>query len=204
MIASLASSDVEAAAPEWEELAERVQASPFLRPGWITAWWKAFGKGRLEIRSERRPEDELPRALLPVQCERGTLASPTNWHSPEFGLLTESAAAARRLVAAVLEDRPRRVSLAFLAPDQAELVRAEALAHGYRVIQRTRQRSTYVPIDGDWEAYQGRLSQGFRDDLRRTRRLLSARGEVRFEVSSGAGLDQLLEQGFEVEASGWK
>jgi len=204
MIATLATSDVEATAPAWEELAERVHATPFLRPGWVTAWWNAFGKGRLELRCERRPQDERLCALLPVQRERGTLASPTNWHSPEFGLLAESAEDARRLVASVLADRPRRLSLAFLAPEQAALAKSEALARGYRVIQRTLQRSPHVPIDGDWEAYRRRLSKGLRDDLKRSRRLLSARGRVSFEVSTGAGLDALLEQGFEVEASGWK
>lgn len=204
MIAALASADLEAAAPAWEELAERVQAAPFLRPGWIAAWWNAFGRGRLEIRSERRPQDERLCALLPVQREGGTLASPTNWHSPEFGLLAESAVDARRLVASLLADRPRRLSLAFLAPEQAELAQEEALAQGYRVIQRTLQRSPHVPIDGDWEAYRHRLSKNLRDDLRRARRLLSARGKVSFEVSSGAGFDELLEQGFGVEASGWK
>jgi CelD/BcsL family acetyltransferase involved in cellulose biosynthesis len=204
MISALASSDVEAVAPAWEELAERVQAAPFLRPGWITAWWNAFGKGRLELRCERRPADERVCALLSVQCERGTLASPTNWHSPEFGLLAESAEDARRLVAAVLVERPRRLSLAFVDPQQAALAKREALAQGFRVIQRTLQRSPHVAIDGDWEAYRRRLSKGLRDDLKRSRRLLFARGKVSFEVSSGARLDEFLEQGFEVEASGWK
>jgi CelD/BcsL family acetyltransferase involved in cellulose biosynthesis len=207
MIAPSASTGVEAAAPEWEELAERVNASPFLRPGWIAAWWRAFGSGRLEIPCERRSEDGRPCALVPVRRQRGTLASPTNWHTPESGVLAESAADARALVASLLEDGARRVSLAFLAPDQAELAAAEALARGYRVIRRTQQRSPHVPIAGDWEAYRNGLAKRFRDDLTRTRRLLRARGEVRLEVSTGAGdghRAELLEQGFELESSGWK
>jgi CelD/BcsL family acetyltransferase involved in cellulose biosynthesis len=197
-------SELEELGPEWEELAERLHAPPFLRPGWIAAWWGAFGRGRLEIRVERRSEDGVLAALLPVARERGACASPTNWHSPEFGLLSESEAASRRLCASLLGERARRVSLGFLAPEQAELARAEALAQGLRVIRRTLQRSPHVPIEGDWESFRQRLSKGFRDELRRTRRRLDERGGVTFEVATGTGNGSLLEQGFEVEASGWK
>jgi len=199
-------SELEGPSTEWEELADRLHAPPFLRPGWIAAWWRAFGRGRLEIQSDRSEDGRLS-ALLPVVRERGVCASPTNWHSPEFGLLAESEVAARRLCASLLAERTRRVSLAFLPADQAEHLRAEAVAQGYRVIQRTLQRSPFVPIEGDWETYQRQLGKGFRDDLERTRRHLFARGRVSFEVSSGQGPDELLElleQGFEVEASGWK
>lgn len=189
---------------EWEALAERLHAPPFLRPGWVEAWWRAFGRGRLELCAERDPDDGRLTALLPVQRERGALASPTNWHSPEFGLLAESAAAARGLLSALLAQRPRRLSLAFLAPEQAELARAEARAHGCRVIQRTLQRSPWVPTEETWDAYRRGLSKGFLDDLERTQRFLQARGRVSVEVSCGDGLDQLLAEGFEVEASGWK
>lgn len=197
-------SELEALSPEWDALAERLQAPPFLRPGWIAAWWRAFGRGRLEIRTERRPEDGGLAALLPVTRARGACASPTNWHTPEFGLLAESTVAARRLCAALLAERPRRLSLGFLAPDQAELVRAEAVARGQRVIQRTMQSSPYVPVEGDWESYRRRLSKGFRDDLVRTRRRLAERGAVTFEVSETCEHEELLEEGLAVEASGWK
>jgi CelD/BcsL family acetyltransferase involved in cellulose biosynthesis len=195
-------SALESLSAEWEDLADRTSAPPFARPGWIAAWWRAFGRGRLEIRVERREDGRLA-ALLPVARERDACASPTNWHSPGFDLLAESAAAARRLSAALLGERARRVSLAFLPPDQAELVRAEANAQGRRVIQRTLARSPYLAIGGGWEEYRERLSKGFRDDLARSRRRLGERGAVTLEVSTGAAPDA-LQQGFEVEASGWK
>ena len=196
-------SELEGLSDEWEELAERLRAPPFLRPGWIAAWWLAFGRGRREVRTERRPEDGRLSALLPVSREHGACNSPTNWHSPEHGVLAESDAAARRLLAALFEERPRRVSLAFLSPERAELARAEAQARGQRVIQRTLQRSPYVPIEGDWESYRSSLNKGFRDDLRRMRRRLEERGKVTLEVTP-EGRGELLEQGFTVEASGWK
>ena len=205
MIASLASSvaALEALAPEWEELAGRAGASPFLRPGWIAAWWSAFGRGRLELLCERSGDGRL-RALLPVQRAGSSLGSPTNWHTPEFGLLAESEEDARRLLAALLDEGARRVSLAFLAPREAELARAVAEERGHRVLRRTLQCSPSLAIEGDWESYRGGLSKALRDDLRRSRRILSERGELRLEVTSGEDLETRLEEGFAVEASGWK
>jgi CelD/BcsL family acetyltransferase involved in cellulose biosynthesis len=203
LAASPRASDLASLRCEWEELAERLQAPPFLHAGWIEAWWQAFGSGRLEIVTQRRAADGRLAALVPVVRARGARSSPTNWHTSEFGLLAESGAAARTLCAALFAEGARRVSLAFLPPEQAELARAEALAQGQRVLQRTLQRSPYVPIDASWESYQGGLGKGFRDDLARMRRRLAERGEVTLEVSCSPG-DELLAQGFEVEASGWK
>lgn len=198
---------LDAVAAEWEALAERGRAAPFLRPGWVAAWWSAFGQGRLELCTARGRDGRLE-ALLPVQCGRGSRASPTNWHTPEFGLLAESDEAARRLLADLFRARPRRVSLAFLASEQASLVRAEAERHGYRVLQRTLQRSPYVPLAGGLAAYERSLGKNLRGDLRRRERHLAARGTVTFEVAEGAHLgarlEELLAEGCAVEASGWK
>ena len=38
---------------EWDALADRVAATPFMRPGWIAAWWRAFGSGKLEVLTAR-------------------------------------------------------------------------------------------------------------------------------------------------------
>jgi CelD/BcsL family acetyltransferase involved in cellulose biosynthesis len=41
--------EIERHSERWDALADRAGAAPFLRPGWIAAWWRAFGRGRLEI-----------------------------------------------------------------------------------------------------------------------------------------------------------
>src|SRR5207302_10867648 len=38
---------------EWDELADRVAAPPFLRPGWIDAWCPAFAKAASPVREVR-------------------------------------------------------------------------------------------------------------------------------------------------------
>lgn len=202
LVASTA--ELASASADWEDLAARVRASPFLRPGWVAAWWNAFGKGRLELRIVRRAQDGRLAALLPVRLRRGVLDSPTNWHSPEFGVLSESPEAARLLLAELFRERRRRVSLAFLGPDQAGVLREAAAAGSYRLVHRTLQRSPYVAIDRDWDGYERLLGKKTCDRLRRKQRRLAKRGAVTVEVTAGERLAEALEEGYEVEASGWK
>jgi hypothetical protein len=136
--------------------------------------------------------------------QQGALASPTNWHSAEFGILSDSAEARDLLLESLFDGRPRRVALGFLDSDQASLLRNAAVAHGYRIIHRTLQRSPYVLIDGRWADYEHFLDSKMLRDLRRRERLLASRGKVSFEVEKGERLEGLLQEGFEVEASGWK
>lgn len=195
----------EGLAAEWEALAERTSAAPYLRPGWVGAWWRAFGTGRLELRIVRRGGRLA--ALLPLGLRGGVQSSPTNWHSPEFGWLADSAEAATVLLDGLFASRPRRLALAFLASEPARLAEERARAHGYRVIRRTQQESPFVPIASDWETYRLGLRKNLRSNLTRRRKLLDARGASLVEVSSGEPrerLEELLAEGFEIEAAGWK
>ena len=191
---------------EWQALAERTSASPFLHPGWVEAWWRAFGRGTLELHCAR--SSGRLAALLPVRRASRALASLTNWHTPEASVLAESDEALLALWSAVLATRPRRVALAFLAPQQAELLQREAARAGFAVIRRTLQLSPFVALDGEHSAYEKRLGKNLRGDLARRHRRLTGRGRVAFEVSTELGtqgeLEALLAQGFAVEGSGWK
>jgi CelD/BcsL family acetyltransferase involved in cellulose biosynthesis len=188
---------------EWNELAERTSAVPWVRPGWVRAWANAFAPGALNVCAWRR-EGRLA-ALLPLVDARGGKRSPTNWHTPAFGFVAEDELAARELLGAVLAMRPRSLSLGFLGRGDAELVNAVASAGRYRTLSRTMQRSPYVPVDGDWETYVAGRDRKLMQDLGRRLRRLESTGEVSFTVETGQErLDELLEEGFAVEASGWK
>lgn len=190
---------------EWEELAERANASPFLRPGWIRAWSAAFGRGVAETLLARRG-DELV-GVLPLQRHRGVLSSPTNWHTPEFAPLAADQEAGRALIAAAAGRCRRRLDLAFLPHSGV----AEGLLGGSgkgdgRLLIRTIERSPWVAIEGSWEDYESGLPGKRRADLRRRlRRLEEEVGEVEFASHAAAeGLGPLLEEGFAIEAAGWK
>lgn len=197
--------DLDAIALEWDDLADRVHAAPWFRPGWFEAWLRAFGGGTPQIAAVRR-EGGLT-GLAPILSRAGVLRAPTNWHTPEFGFLADDAASRDELARLLFRRRPRRVSLGFLDPDHSGLVecRRAAGATRYRVLVRTLQRSPFVPIRGSFETYFEGLGKSHRTKVRRHRRQLEAIGAVKFSVEDGSDrLDELLREGFQVEASGWK
>ena len=196
-------------AEEWERLADSANAAPFLRPVWTHAWWQAFGGGRLEIVTLRdgRQGDALV-ALIPLQQRLGRCLSASNWHTPQFGMVAADPDAAAALATALFERRPFELSLGFLdagAPEVA-LYRAAADAAGYRVLERTLERSPYVTTTGTWEAFaRERLSRNRRSQLGRARRRLEREGKVQLEIADGSQrLEELLAEAFRIEASGWK
>lgn len=189
---------------EWDALAERAGAPPFARPGWFSAWWSAFGAGDpVVVTTTRRGR---LRGVLPLRRGAGILASPTNAHTPAFGLLAEDSAAARDLASWLFAQRPRRVQLDYLDsadPGVPELYGAAA-ASGHRVLRTVVQRSPYaVLVPG--EDVDRRLGAKAAGNLRRNLRRLQEAGRVEVRVDAAPrDLDRLLEEGFRVESSGWK
>lgn len=195
----------ESLAREWDELVDRAGETPFVRPGWAAAWWHAFGSGRPQVLSIRR-QGELV-AILPLRERRGQVATLTNWHTPDFSFLTVDDDAASELAGALFDSGPRCVTLAFLNPAKAGVSASRDSAEDgrYRILFDTLERPPYVAIEGTWEAYVSGLKSKLLQDLRRRRRLLEKEGKVWLHVADGSeGLEGLLEEGFRIEASGWK
>jgi CelD/BcsL family acetyltransferase involved in cellulose biosynthesis len=191
---------------QWEELADRVDGSPFLHPGWIRAWSRAFGGGDPELHVLRR-DGELA-AIVPLHRSALGRSSPTNYETPEFGILATDRDAARSLAVHLLRGSEARISLGFLEGGSHDLddLRAAARIAGRRVVERMLQRSPYLPIDADPEA-QARLRLGAKgfNELRRRQKRLAELGPVLLEVVDGTQeLDRLLAEGYALEGSGWK
>jgi CelD/BcsL family acetyltransferase involved in cellulose biosynthesis len=186
--------DLDALAPDWEALAERVGATPFLRPGWFAAWERAFAPGRLELLTAKSG-DRLA-AVLPFVRAGETLRSPTNEHSHDFGLLAEEEECAAELARKLFAAGARRVSLHQLDSSRADfpLCREAAETEGYRVVTRPLYYNLFVRLPGDLPS---RLAR----DVERRRRRLEEQGTVSVEVDEG--IDR-LEEGLSLEGSGWK
>jgi CelD/BcsL family acetyltransferase involved in cellulose biosynthesis len=198
-------SSIASLAEEWDALADRAYAPPFLRPGWIQAWWRAFGNGQLEILVARRNQRLV--GVAPLYRRYGTLRSMSNWHTPGFGFLSEDSDAEDALTKMTLARLHRRVTLSFLDANRSTFAKCQSAgeAAGCRVLARTLERSPYLEIEGDWECYHANLIRSFRRDLDRRLRRLNEEGRVSFEVLDGADrLDELLAEGFRVEAASWK
>lgn len=200
------SDDIEAVADGWTALAERAEPSPMLHPGWFLIWWRAFGKGRLEVATLRRGDEFV--AALPLLRTRGGLCSPTNWDSDIYGVVAADEDARRELLAGLYGLGPAFLDFSFLETARPEPADLAAVAGRYRLQHRTILESPYLDhaaFDG-WDAYWEGLSGKMRSNVRRARRKLEERGEVEFELIADPGerLDELLETGFKIEASGWK
>jgi CelD/BcsL family acetyltransferase involved in cellulose biosynthesis len=190
---------------DWERLAQRTRAAPFLWPGWVAAWWGAFGAGRPQILAAY--DGGRLAGVLPLRRTRGALSSTTNSTTPLFGFLAEGEPALERLSRAIFSQQPRRVVLSYMVPTDAgvSVARSAAEVARYRMFAESVQAAPYITIDGDWEAYEAGLRRKFRSELRRRRRRLEEEGRLTLEVSDGAeGLEELLEEGFRVEGAGWK
>jgi CelD/BcsL family acetyltransferase involved in cellulose biosynthesis len=189
--------------PEWEELASRMGASPFMRPGWIGAWWRAFGSGKLAILVLRR-QDRLA-GVLPLANQRGALVSTTNWHTPEFVPIAEDESALTALIEAALARTSVRLDLSFLHEHSGAAEACIRLGRraDFRVLSRVVQRSPYLELTGDWDSFNSELPSRKTHKYRRRRRRLDEQGQVSIEiVDGGERLAELLREGFEVEAAG--
>jgi len=196
----------EAVAAEWDALADRARATAWLRPGWFEPWWRAFGRGRIALHAVRRSGDLVAVVAL-ARGRGGLLTSFANWHTPEFGVLAADADARARLLEGILRGRGRRVELRFVPADDPtrDAWGDAARARRYRQLERVLERSPYIPLDGGWEAYERGLHRDFRGDVRRRRRRLEEVGHVELDVRDGSEeLETVLDEGFRVEASGWK
>jgi CelD/BcsL family acetyltransferase involved in cellulose biosynthesis len=196
---------VERLAPEWDGLADGAGAPACMRPGWVMAWWKAFGRGRLEIVTLKR--DGRLVGVVPMQRRNGELRSTSNYHTPSFGLLAADPAALRALATALVRSSPRRLTVAFLSEDESSLAALEASSrHARRLtIVRVLERCPYIPLDGTWENLLETRRHQFARELRRRRRRLHARGRFELDVQDGSrDLERYFEEGLTVEAAGWK
>jgi CelD/BcsL family acetyltransferase involved in cellulose biosynthesis len=195
---------LEEVAAEWDRLADRVGASPFVRPGWIAAWERAFD-GPVEVECVREAGGLV--AALAIRRGRLALAGPTNWHTPAFGGVAAHRGAVESLATALIGARPPRLALSFLDADDPLLaaVRAASRDGGLHTSEDVVGRPPFISLEPDWDTYEASRPAKRRADLRRRLRRLSEHGAVEFEVSDGGdSLSERLAEIYPIEASGWK
>jgi CelD/BcsL family acetyltransferase involved in cellulose biosynthesis len=186
---------IDSVAAEWDELALRLDAPPWLRPAWFEAWHAAFGNG-VELQVFATRAAGRLSGVLPMLRRGRRLFSPANWHSPAFGPLASDPEAQRGLVEGVLEGRPRTFTLSWIPAEGLEPMRSAVSRAGYLAAERVLMRSPYLPLDSDSGDKTPRAST-----VRRHRRKLEQEGKVLVNVEPG--IDS-LEEGLQLEASGWK
>jgi CelD/BcsL family acetyltransferase involved in cellulose biosynthesis len=189
---------------EWDELAIRTGAPPFVRPGWIEAWWARFGQGELQVLALRRNGDLA--AVLPLARRRGMLRSCSNVHTPVFDAVSPGLEDVRVLLEAAL-DASRGVILDRLYSDGmlAAVARQLGDESQSRLVVLDQMLTPYVDSSVSWEAFEKSLSGSRRRNVGRRRRRLAELGEVTIDTFDGTDdLEAHFEEFLRLEATSWK
>jgi CelD/BcsL family acetyltransferase involved in cellulose biosynthesis len=197
-----------ALAPEWEALRRARGGGPFFGPTWFAVTAASIARNRLRLLVAHRGGRLA--GVLPLLVERRRLAglparvyrSLSDDHSQRFDLIGD-AEAARALWAHLAADRGWDALELREIPDGesgAAPLLAAARADGHALAVWPAMRSPYLLLG------EAAGSAKFRANLRRReRKLVEEVGAITLErVDGGPALDAALEEGFALEAAGWK
>jgi CelD/BcsL family acetyltransferase involved in cellulose biosynthesis len=207
---------------EWNAaLARGPRDEPMLRHEWLRAFIENFAPGATLRTFLARAGREICAAVPLLETrERSadtcfipmtTWHTPSNDHSQRGGVLLGRRFEEGlrliwdRLVETPGWDRLRLRDLPTGAPEW--LLRDWAAEAGYPCGLWVSLRSPYLPLPGSYEAVEKALDGKFRQNLRRRKRRLAEKGEVKYSLVDGKdakALDVALADFFDIEAGGWK
>lgn len=206
-------------APLWNQLVEESGVDhPFLTHEWVSTWWQCFGAGKqLHIVVVREGSKVV--AIAPLMITEGKmyglkvrcLEFISNVHTPrcDFLLAPEGERHYSTIWSSVLRDTScwDILRLCQVPPGSCTLKELPHLARrqGFLTGLWRSANSPYVPVQGSWNQYFKALDRKHRSNLGNRWRRLQALGMAELEVvTGGPRLDEALEEGLRIEASGWK
>ena len=193
-----------ALASEWDT-AFGAGAGPFDLHDWFSAWWRAFGVGTMTVCVVRRVGRSV--AALPVGGRGRRLTGLAYYLCWWFRTLAADEEALRELSRALLTLRASEVVLPMLPAEDPALgeLRAAAGETGRRALEEPGPVSPLVATDGDVEAWRRGDKAKWKARLARYRRKMAREHGAVFDVVVAPDrLDEWLDEGFRIEASGWK
>jgi len=186
---------------EWDDLFQRADPqNVFLSFGWMSTWWKHFGKGQLAVIAVRGAAGRLV-AVAPfyiasssagLGARRLGFLADQRVGSDYLNVLVDArfAAAAVEEIARVLFAHRRcwdyiELSDAADSPWMAALS-AELVGRGMRVFETNRRVCRYIPLPVSFEKYLAGVGTGLRANYRRRWRALQREHQAECIAVSGA------------------
>lgn len=195
--------EFDALAGEWDALLP-ADARPFDLHCWYSAWWKAFGDGgELAVATVRRG-DRLA-GVLPLWRGDGEARALANGHSPVFRPLAADAEARDALLGAAASQRVSKLTLPGVPVGDPSVTSLEGQPGKMRWAIESAYASPIVDTSGEFDAWRAESKKRWGAPLERFRRKMGRDFEAEFSiVEPPVDLERELEEGFAVEASGWK
>lgn len=191
-------------APAWDRLAGR-EPTPFTRHAWFASWWGAFG-GSSKLRVCLLWRDDRLAGAFPLHRRGGRLEAMANVHTPVFTPLAEDRAALDALLEAVVAARYAELAVSALPAAHPALTALRERVRRRRLFLSAPQHtSPLIELDGDFETFRRQSKPRWGAPLERFGRKMEREQAARFSlVEAPVDLEEDLQRGFEVEASGWK
>jgi CelD/BcsL family acetyltransferase involved in cellulose biosynthesis len=191
----------DAIADAWDEVAATTE-SPFLLHCWLTAWWDAFAEHDRPRVLALWDDERLAGAIALTATGRRRAAAPANSHSPLFAPMATDPRSLAALFAAARDAR-LELTLPNLSAADPAIALLKGGGYGHAVLEPLPPVLT-VELRDDYAAYvaesRWRRKEGGRL-VRKMRREHAVSAEI---VVPPEDLDAQLEEGFRLEASGWK
>ncbi len=188
---------------EWDRLA-RQDPTPFLTHGWLSAWWESFGEGRGLSICALWAGAELAGALALCRRDR-RLESMANEHSPLFRSLARDEARLIALTNAVIDAGSELEVTGLPAGEAALRALLSASKQADRLcLTEPQYVSPITDTRGEFAAYRQARKKAWQDLERRVRKMHREHDVESQLIGAPAELEPELQQGLELEASGWK
>jgi len=189
---------------DWNTLAAQ-EPTPFARYAWFKAWRDSFcADAPLSVCTVW--EGDRLAGALPL-AGAGPLRAMANEHTPVFAPLGRDPGALEALIDAVMEADAAEVELSALPAEDPRLDRLLAGASRARrlAVVQPQHTSPVVELSGRYADFRAGSKPRWGAPLERFRRKMEREHEAVFSlVQSPINLEEELDRGFEVEASGWK
>lgn len=202
---------------EWNALVAEVDDQLFYRHEFFRIWIDNFApKAKLRVLVARGDDGKL-RAALPLIEQKTTLygvpltelSSAGNTHSCRFDLIAKKGEEAEGAGRAFMDHLRADKSW-----DLIRIIDVPEGGAGFWLLEAAKQKghptgtweslnSPYIPLTASFDEL--KIQSKFKANCRRRRKKLEEKGALSFErLEAGEDLDAKLEEGFALEASGWK
>lgn len=192
-------------AAEWDVLLPE-DARPFDLHCWYSNWWEAFGDPYELAVCTLRSGNELV-AVAPLARDGAELRALANAHSSVFRPLARDSEALQSLMEEVMSQDASRLEMTALPTDDpcASLLESGLDDAPMRFVLEPGAVSPIVDTNGDFDEWRKGSKPRWGAPLERFRRKMGRDHEAELSiVEPPDDLEAELEDGFRVEASGWK